>query len=294
MADHQGVADAAGARSGRRRGRRPRARHLPRRARLLRATRVARHRVARRRHGARAAVPQPWPTAPPTPCCGCTAGDIAARVGASVDELADVLVRARTPDRRRRSPVDGRRARRSPSSPPPRPSCWLCLLLAGVLAPWLAARAATAAEAVAVQHHSDRDAAAMLALEHAPELRVGGRLDAVIAESDRSQRDWGAAADRAAIPAAFGAAAPVAAIGISVLGAVVVAIALAPRSPRRRWPSSCCCRCRRSRRPRPCPPPPSSSPAPHRRRPPAGPDRHRIRRPDGGRTVRHRPSWSGR
>ena len=103
-----------------------------------------------------------------------------------------------------------------------------CLLVAGVVAPWLAARAATAAENVAVEHHSARDASTMLALEHAPELRVAGRLDDVIADAVRRQREWGASADRAALPAAFGAAAPVAATGVAVLGIVVLAISLAP------------------------------------------------------------------
>src|SRR6202022_4539357 len=73
-------------------------------------------------------------------------------------------------------------------------------------APWLAARAATAAEDVAAQHHSGRDVAVMLAIEHAPELRVGGRLDAVLAQSERRHRDWGHAADRAAAPAAVASA----------------------------------------------------------------------------------------
>jgi ATP-binding cassette subfamily C protein CydC len=103
----------------------------------------------------------------------------------------------------------------------------VCLLIAGVAAPLLAARAAAAAEAVAVQHHSARDVAVMLALEHAPELRVSGRLDALVAESERKHRDWGRATDRAAAPAALAAAAPTAAIGISVLGAIVAAIGIA-------------------------------------------------------------------
>jgi ATP-binding cassette subfamily C protein CydC len=38
----------------------------------------------------------------------------------------------------------------------------------------------------------------MIALEHAPELRVSGRLAEMITESERRQRDWGHAIDRAA------------------------------------------------------------------------------------------------
>ncbi|HJT95653.1 MAG TPA: ATP-binding cassette domain-containing protein, partial [Mycobacterium sp.] len=99
--------------------------------------------------------------------------------------------------------------------------------IAGVAAPWLAARAAAAAELVATQHHSGRDVAVMLALEHAPELRVSGRLDDVIAEAERRNRDWGHATDRAAAPAALAAAAPTLAMGVSVLGAAVAAIWIA-------------------------------------------------------------------
>ena len=72
----------------------------------------------------------------------------------------------------------------------------------------------------------NRDVAAMLALDHAPELRISGRLPAVIAEADQRQRDWAHALDRAAIPTAFGAAVPTAAVGVSVLGAVIAGIGL--------------------------------------------------------------------
>jgi ATP-binding cassette subfamily C protein CydC len=154
-------------------------------------------------------------------------GDIASRVGASVDELSDVLVRAVLPIAVAAILSTASVAVIAVISPAAAAVLVGCLLLAGVIAPWLAARAATAAEDIAVAHHSSRDAYTMLALEHAPELRVAGRLDGVIAESARSQRDWGAAADRAALPAAFGAAAPVAAMAAAVLGAVMIGISLA-------------------------------------------------------------------
>jgi ATP-binding cassette subfamily C protein CydC len=67
----------------------------------------------------------------------------------------------------------------------------------------------------------------MIALEHAPELRVAGALPGVIAESQRRQRAWGDALDAAARPAAIAEAMPTAAIGASVLGAVVAGIGLA-------------------------------------------------------------------
>jgi ATP-binding cassette, subfamily C, bacterial CydC len=155
-------------------------------------------------------------------------GELVARVGSSVDELADVVVRSVLPivvATVLSCVAVGVIAVISPSAAA---ILALCLLVAGVAAPAVTARAVAAAESVAVQHRGDRDSATMLALEYAPELRVSGRLDEVIATAERHHRDWGRAADRAAAPAALAAAMPSIAIGASVLGAVVAGIALAP------------------------------------------------------------------
>lgn len=155
-------------------------------------------------------------------------GELVARVGSSVDELADVVVRSVLP-------IVVATVLGCVSvgvialiSPGAGAVLGVCLLVAGALAPAMTARAVAAAESVAVQYRSDRDAATMLVLEYAPELRVSGRLDAVIASAERHHRDWGQATDRAAAPAALAAAMPSIAIGASVLGAVVAGIALAP------------------------------------------------------------------
>ncbi|OBK12564.1 thiol reductant ABC exporter subunit CydC [Mycobacterium asiaticum] len=155
-------------------------------------------------------------------------GELVARVGADVDALADVLVRALVPI--------GVAAVLSLASvvvvglisPSAALVLAVCLIVAGVIAPWLAGRAAAAQEEVAGRHHAERDTAAILALQHAPELRIAGALPGVIAESQRRQRAWGAAADAAARPAAAAEAIPTAAIGVSVLGAVVAGISLGP------------------------------------------------------------------
>jgi ATP-binding cassette, subfamily C, bacterial CydC len=154
-------------------------------------------------------------------------GELVARVGADVDELADVLVRALVP-----IGVAGVLALAATVviaiiSPPAAVVLAICLLVAGGIAPWFAGRAAAFQEEVARQHHSERDTSAMIALEHAPELRVGGVLPDVIAESQRRQRAWGAALDTAARPAAIAEAMPTAAIGASVLGAVIAGIGMA-------------------------------------------------------------------
>lgn len=155
-----------------------------------------------------------------------SSGDLVARVGNGVDELADVIVRAVVPIGV--AVILGVAAVTTVAviSPAAAAVLALCMLIAGIVAPAMASRAANSAENVAVELHSRRDAAAMLALEHAPELRVSGRLADVIATAGREQRRWGRAIDRAAAPAAVAAAAPTAAIGLSVLGAVLAGIAL--------------------------------------------------------------------
>ncbi|MGO9548527.1 thiol reductant ABC exporter subunit CydC [Mycobacterium sp.] len=154
-------------------------------------------------------------------------GELVARVGADVDQLADVLVRALLPFGVAAVLALAATVVVGVISLPAAAMVAICLLVAGILAPWLASKAAAAQEVVARQHHSARDVSAMLALEHGPELRVGGRLRSVVLESQHRQRDWGDAIDAAARPAAFAAAIPTAAIGVSVLGAVVAAIGLA-------------------------------------------------------------------
>jgi ATP-binding cassette, subfamily C, bacterial CydC len=157
-------------------------------------------------------------------------GDLVARVGADVDQLADVLVRSALPFGVAAVLALAATAAVGVISPPAAALLAICLLVAGVVAPWLAAKAATAQEAVARQHHSARDVAAMLALEHAPELRVAGRLPSIVLDSQRRQRAWSEAVDAAVRPAALATAMPTAAIGASVLGAVVAAIGLAGSS----------------------------------------------------------------
>jgi ATP-binding cassette, subfamily C, bacterial CydC len=154
-------------------------------------------------------------------------GDLVARVGADVDQLADLLVRSVLPFGVAAVLALAATVAVGVISSSAAALLAICLLAAGVVAPWLAAKAATAQEAIAHQHHSGRDVAAMLALEHAPELRVAGRLPSIILESQRRQQAWSDAVDAAVRPAALATAIPTAAIGASVLGAVVAAIGLA-------------------------------------------------------------------
>lgn len=155
-----------------------------------------------------------------------TSGDLVARVGGGVDELSDVLVRVIVPIGVAAILAVAAVTAIAVISPVAAAVLAICMLVAGVAAPAVAARAALSAEKVAVEHHSDRDTAVLLALEHAPELRVSGRLAGVVAAAGKAQRQWGRAIDHAAAPAAVAAAAPTAAVGVSVLGAAITGIML--------------------------------------------------------------------
>ncbi|MGE2713884.1 ATP-binding cassette domain-containing protein [Mycolicibacterium litorale] len=190
--------------------------------------RLAAHDTALRAAGeARTGIYRALAEAPPEVSMRLPGGELVNRVGTSVDDLADVIVRAVLPIAVAVVLSTAAVGVLAVISVPSAVLLAGCLLVAGVVAPALAARAVTAAETAAVSHHADRDVAAMLALDHAPELRVCGRLDDVVAEAQRHQRDWGRAADRAAAPAALAAAIPGAAMGAAVLGAAVAGIALA-------------------------------------------------------------------
>ena len=104
-------------------------------------------------------------------------GELVSDIGTSVDELADVLVRAVIPISVAAILGSAATIAIAVISPAAALVLALCLLVSGVAAPALTARAAVAAEQLAAQHRSQRDTAAMIALEHAPELRVSGRLD---------------------------------------------------------------------------------------------------------------------
>ncbi len=190
--------------------------------------RLATHDTALRASGtARAEIYHRLAHGPAAAAARLHSGELVARVGADVDELANVVVRALVPIGVAAILALAAIAVVAAISPPAAAVLGACLMIAGCVAPRLAGRAAASQEEVARQHHSDRDTAAMLALEHAPELRVAGALPGIIAESQRRQRAWGDALDAAARPAAVAEAMPTAAIGASVLGAVVAGIALA-------------------------------------------------------------------
>ncbi|KZS60116.1 ABC transporter ATP-binding protein [Mycobacterium kansasii] len=191
--------------------------------------RLATHDAALRAAGAaRARIYHRLAAGPPAAAVRLHSGEVVARVGADVDTVADMVVRAVVPIGVAAVLALAATTAVAIISVPAAAVLAMCLLVAGAVAPWFAGRAAVEHEALARRHHGGRDTSAMAALDHAPELRVAGVLPDVIAESQRRQRTWGQALDNAARPAAIAEAIPTAAIGVSVLGAVAAGIGMAP------------------------------------------------------------------
>ncbi|WP_372341599.1 ATP-binding cassette domain-containing protein [Nocardia sp. CC216A] len=102
----------------------------------------------------------------------------------------------------------------------------VALVVAGVVAPWLSARAAREAEEAVRGDRTEFTAAALTVLDHAPELRVAGRLDSAVTSARAAGERAVAAEDRAASRSAWAAAATPLSIGVSVLGALLIGIVL--------------------------------------------------------------------
>lgn len=189
--------------------------------------RLASHDVALRAAGrARTELYRRLCAAPSATVLRLSGGELVSRAGASVDDLADTLVRSVIPIAVATILSMATVVVIAVISPAAALALAAGLIAAGVWAPWQAARAAEAGEHLAAAHHSDRDGAVMLALDHAAELAVAGRLSGVIVAATEDQRRWGDAADHAARPAALATAVPVLATGASAIAAVVAAIAL--------------------------------------------------------------------
>ncbi|WP_309226582.1 MULTISPECIES: ATP-binding cassette domain-containing protein [unclassified Mycolicibacterium] len=191
--------------------------------------RLASHDVALRAAGrARSELYRRLCNAPSATVLRLSSGELVSRAGSSVDNLADTLVRSVLPIAVATVLSTAAVLVVAVISPAAALALAVGLLAAGVWAPWQAARAAAATEHLAANHHSDRDAAVMLALDHAAELAVAGRLTDVITRATDDHRRWGDAADRAARPAALAAAVPILATGASAIAAVFAAVALRP------------------------------------------------------------------
>ncbi|MEV0763881.1 ATP-binding cassette domain-containing protein [Nocardia sp. NPDC050435] len=153
-------------------------------------------------------------------------GELLGRVMGDIDDLGAVVVRAFVPIAVAVILSVCAVALLVPISVPAALILAGALVVAGVVAPWLSARAARDAERAVRSDRTEFSAAALTVLDHAPELRVAGRLDDALAAATAAGQRAVAAEDRAASRSAWAAAATPLSIGVSVLGALLIGIVL--------------------------------------------------------------------
>lgn len=149
-------------------------------------------------------------------------GDLVVRTGEDVDAIGDVVVRALVPAAVAAVLAVASVGLLAAFSPAAAAILAGCLLLAGVVAPILTARAQTDDDADHARARAEAAASTVLAIESAAELRVAGRLAGVRARAAAAHRDVAAAEDRAARWSALAAAAGPLATGVAVVGALLV------------------------------------------------------------------------
>ncbi|MET9488394.1 ATP-binding cassette domain-containing protein [Nocardia sp. NPDC006630] len=153
-------------------------------------------------------------------------GELLGRVGADIDDLGAVVVRAFVPIVVALVISVLAVGLLASISVPAAVILAAALAVSGIIAPWMSAWAASEAEVAVRADRTEFTAEALTVLDHAPELRVAGRLSETIATAERAGQRAVAAEDRAAARSAWSAAVLPLAIGASVLGSLLIGIAL--------------------------------------------------------------------
>ncbi len=151
-------------------------------------------------------------------------GDLLARVGADVDAVGDVVVRGLLPAAVALVLGAGTVTAMAFLWPPAAAALALCLVLAGVVAPLLAARGARVAERRAVEARSDATAAALAAFDDAGPLLVAGGLGRRLDELRDADRRLAAATDAGARSTSIASGLGVLATGLAAAAALVTGV----------------------------------------------------------------------
>lgn len=162
----------------------------------------------------------------PAASSGLRRGDLLARTGADVDALGDVVVRALIPMAVAAVLSVAAVGVLAVISVPAALILAVALVVSGVVAPALSARAARLAEDESARARALFSEAAVTALDCAAELRVAGRLDTATERARAAEADAVRDLDRAAPRHAFASAATPLAIGVSVIGSLLIGLEL--------------------------------------------------------------------
>ncbi len=160
----------------------------------------------------------------PAALVGLRRGDLLARVGADVDAVGDVVVRAFVPAGVALAVSVGSVVLVGAFLPAAGVALALCLLLAAVVAPWLSARSAREVEARGAATRAAMTATTLEILEQSGPLAVSGRLAGRLDDLRASDRDLARVTDDGARPAGIAAGIAALAVGLAVLAALVLGI----------------------------------------------------------------------
>lgn len=151
-------------------------------------------------------------------------GDLLARVGHDVDDVGDVVVRSLIPAGVAAVLSLGAVILVGAFLPTAALVLALSLLAAGVVSPWLTARATRATEVQGAAARSRMSETSLRILEDAPQLVVAGQMPAQLAELAAADADLVKATDDGARPLAVASAIEPLAIAVSVLAALLLGI----------------------------------------------------------------------
>lgn len=151
-------------------------------------------------------------------------GELLARIGQDVDDVGDVVVRAVVPAGVAVVTSLGSVILLGVLLPAAGVALALCLVLAGIVTPWLAARAATRTEARGAAVRGEVTALSLEILEEAAPLRVSGRFGARLADLDAADARLSAVADDGARTSGVAAALGTLAQGLAVLASLALGV----------------------------------------------------------------------
>jgi ATP-binding cassette subfamily C protein CydC len=151
-------------------------------------------------------------------------GELLARIGQDVDDVGDAVVRSVVPAGVAVVTSLGSVILLGVLLPAAGVALALCLVLAGVVTPWLAARAAAQTEARGAAARGEVTALSLEILEESAPLRVSGRFQARLADLDDADARLSAVADDGARTSGLAAALGALAQGLAVLASLALGI----------------------------------------------------------------------
>ncbi|WP_129789600.1 thiol reductant ABC exporter subunit CydC [Promicromonospora panici] len=151
-------------------------------------------------------------------------GELLARISQDVDDVGDVVVRAIVPAGVAVVTSLGSVILLGVLLPAAGTALAFCLVLAAIVTPWLAARAAARTEARGAAARGEVTALSLEILEEAAPLRVSGRFGARLADLDAADARLSAVADDGARTSGLAAALGALAQGLAVLASLALGI----------------------------------------------------------------------